>query len=474
MLKKLIAWFGRNEALVLLVIFSLVLRLPSLFEPYWYGDEGIYLTLGQALRKGLVWYRDIHDNKPPLLYLLAAFTGTVFWFRLLLMVWFGTTVAVFYRLCQKLLPQAPAAWATLAMIILTTIFEGNVANAEIFIVLPVALGILLTFKPRPNYWLIGGLFSLGSLLKVPAAFDFMALVLWLFFWKKRPLPGIALATAGFALPLAATIIYYAYQGGVEPYVRSALLQNVGYLQSWGGSQAGLITRFIITAVGLTIFIPLAKKLKLSAAGGLVIIWFAWAMFGALLSGRPYPHYLIQPAIPLAILVTLIISHQNKLLRFAALVAVGLAGLAYYQIRFWQYPILGYYQNFIAYSLGQKTKTDYYSWFDGRVNQTYRLAEYIRSTTTPAEPIFIWGDEPYVYALSQRLPVGRYTVAYHVVDFNGYSATIAALDRQRPKIIAVMTYESRDFPELKARLATDYVQTTTIDQAKIYRRLDGPK
>jgi len=472
MLKKLIAWFGRNEVLVLLVTFSLILRLPSLFEPYWYGDEGIYLTLGQALRKGLVWYRDIHDNKPPLLYLLAAFTGTVFWFRLLLMVWFGTAVAVFYRLCQKLLPQAPAAWATLAMIILTTIFEGNVANAEIFIVLPVTLGILLTFKPRPNYWLIGGLFSLGSLFKIPAAFDFLALTLWLVVWKKAGLKSLVQAGLGFAAPITLTIVYYAYRGGLEPYVRSALLQNVGYLQSWGGSQTGLITRFIITTIGLTIFIPLAKKLKLSAAGGLAIIWFAWAMFGALLSARPYPHYLIQPAIPLVILVTLVIFYQNKLLRFTALVAVGLAGLAYYQIRFWQYPILGYYQNFIAYSLRQKTKTEYYSWFDCRVNQTYRLAKYIRSTTTAAEPIFIWGDEPYVYALSQRLPVGRYTVAYHVVDFNGYSATIATLDRQRPKIIAVMTYESRDFPELKTRLATDYVQTATIDQAKIYRRLDG--
>lgn len=470
----MITWIKRHEALTLLIILAVVLRLPSLFEPYWYGDEGIYLTLGQALKRGLVWYRDIHDNKPPLLYLLAAFTGTVFWFRLLLAVWFGVAVAVFYRLMQQFLPKTPNAWslATIFMIILTTIFEGNIANAEIFIVLPVTLGILLTFKPRPNYWLIGGLFSLGSLFKVPAAFDFMALILWLFFWKKRPLPAIALATAGFTLPIAATIIYYAWQGGLEPYVRSALLQNVGYLQSWGGSQAGLIIRFIITIVSLVIFIPLAKKFKLSASSALVIIWFAWAMFGALLSERPYPHYLIQPAVPLAILLTLVIFYQNKLLRFTTLAVAGLAGLAYYQVRFWQYPVLGYYQNFIAYSLGQKTQTDYYSWFDSRVNQTYRLAKYIRSTTAEADPIFIWGDEPYVYALSQRLPVGRYTVAYHIVDFNGYSATITALDRRRPKIIAVMTYESRDFPELKARLATDYVQAATIDQAKIYRRLDG--
>src|SRR3989339_384955 len=164
-------WIKRHEALILILLLAIILRLPSLFEPYWYGDEGIYLTLGLAFKKGLVWYRDIHDNKPPLLYLLASFTGTVFWFRLLLTFWFGAAVAAFYRLTQKLLPETPGAWslATLLLIVLTTIFEGNIANAEIFIVLPVTLGILLTFKPRPNYWLIGGLFSLGFLFKVPAA-----------------------------------------------------------------------------------------------------------------------------------------------------------------------------------------------------------------------------------------------------------------------------------------------------------------
>ncbi len=474
MAKKILAWVSRNEALVLLIILSLVLRLPSLFEPYWYGDEGIYLTLGQALKKGLVWYRDIHDNKPPLLYLLAALTGTVFWFRLLLAVWFGAAVAAFYRLMRQLLPKTPKAWspAALLMIVLTTIFEGNVANAEIFIVLPVTLGMLLVFRPKPNWWLIGGLFSLGFLFKVPAAFDFLALMLWLVIWQKSKLKSLLPLSLGFALPVVLTIIYYAYRGGLEPYVRSALLQNIGYLHSWGGNQTGLIIRFAAAAIGSIIFYFVSRQRRLAPTASLIILWFIWAMFGALLSERPYPHYLIQPAIPLAILLTFLIFYKRKLLKLT-IVALGfLAGIAYFQIRFWQYPILSYYQNFIAYALGQKSGEEYRAWFDWRVNQTYALAAYIRQTTKSDDPIFIWGDEPYVYALSRRLPVGRFTVAYHVVDFDGFSATIDAWDKHRPKLVAVMTYEPRDFPELKARLATDYVLAATIDQAKIYRRLDG--
>src|SRR3989339_218386 len=87
--------------LISLVIF--LLRLPGLFEPHRYADEEIYLTLGLGLRKGLVFYRDIHDNKPPLLYLVAAVAGNVFYFRLILMVWFATATAVFFKLMQVIL-----------------------------------------------------------------------------------------------------------------------------------------------------------------------------------------------------------------------------------------------------------------------------------------------------------------------------------------------------------------------------------
>lgn len=453
----------KNEALIILVIVAVALRLPSLWEPYWYGDEGIYLALGQAFRQGLVWYRDIHDNKPPLLYLLAAVAGSVFWFRLLLLVWFGAAVAVFYKFCQKLLPKNSFAWAlaTLLLIILTTVFEGNIANSEIFIVLPVTLAMLLTVRPRPDFWLIGLLFSAGFLLKVPAVFDFLALLLWLAFRKKIKLISLIKLVLGFSLPIAVTIIYYGLVGGLTPYVRSALLQNVGYLSSWGGTSSGLLLHFGVAAL-----------LSLLTFRNLTLIWFVWAMFGALLSGRPYPHYLIQPAVPLAILLTLFIFKQEKLLKLSILFLVLLAGAAYWQIRFWQYPVLGYYQNFTAYLSGQKSLEAYRDWFDPRVNQTYRLAAYIRQTTLPDAPLFIWGDEPYVYALSQRLPVGRYTVAYHVIDFNGYNEVISSWDQRPPKLVVVMSYESRPFPAMTERLDTDYVLAAVIDQAQVYRRLNG--
>jgi hypothetical protein len=87
-------------------------------------------------------------------------------------------------------------------------------------------------------------------------------------------------------------------------------------------------------------------------------------------------------------------------------------------------------------------------------------------------VFIWGDEPNVYALAERLPIGRYTVAYHVVDFNGYEETIEAWDKNPPKVVIVMMDEKREFPEMENRLAVEYMLAKQIDKAMVYRRVNG--
>jgi len=449
MLKKLWNWIEKNEGLILILLLVVVLRIPSLYEPNWYGDEGIYLALGQGLRKGLVFYRDIHDNKPPMLYLLAAIAGNVFYFRLMLMVWFGAATVMFFRLMQKLMPKSKKAWyvSSLLMIVLTTLNEGNIANAEIFIVLPVVWAMLLTLlsAKSKNFkkWLgIGLLFSVGFLLKVPAGFDMAAVLVWLvLFEKKKKLVEMVkglrdkrlwMLVLGFLLPIGLSLIYYAIVGGFEPYLRSALLQNIGYLSSWGTGEhtgglgaSGLMMRAGVMGLLILGLLPVAKKFKFSKGENLVIVWFLFSLFGALLSERPYPHYLIQPIVPGVILLGFLMFSKKKVLRMV----VGGLGLitllAVLKIRFWHYPIVPYYRNFIEYSIGKKTKEEYRAYFDSRVNQTYKLAEYLQTTTQPDDRVFIWGNEPYVYAIAERMPIGRYTVSYHIKDFNGYEETINA-------------------------------------------------
>src|SRR3972149_4437496 len=350
-MRRLIDWLVVNEGLILILALVFILRIPAWYEPDGYGDEGIYLTLGEGLRRGLVWYRDLHDNKPPLLYLLAAISGNVFYFRILLTLAFGAAVAVFFKLMKLLLPKSEKSWylSTLSLIILTTVFEGNIANAEIFMVLPTLMGMWLILSGK-KLVKAGFYFSLAALLKVPAGFDWLAA----FLFK----PSLKLLL-GFSVPILLTLVYYAVVGGFTPYLRSALLQNVGYLSSWGGSNQGLMWRGVGLAAGLTILWFLTKRWRLESKFKLITFWFLLALFGSLLSARPYPHYLIQPAVPAAILLGYFMAKKQLKLRaiIASLFLVSAA--AYIQIGFWHYPILKYYQNFLSYAFGQKDQLNYW-------------------------------------------------------------------------------------------------------------------
>ena len=67
----------------LVVILTVFLRIPSLFEGWWYGDENIYGAVGQGIVNGKMLYVDVWDNKPPLIYLIyglnSLFFGTSLW-----------------------------------------------------------------------------------------------------------------------------------------------------------------------------------------------------------------------------------------------------------------------------------------------------------------------------------------------------------------------------------------------------------
>ena len=56
----------RELAALLAISFSFfLLRFPSLFEPNWYGDEGIYQAIGIAMREGRMLYSEIWGRDFP-------------------------------------------------------------------------------------------------------------------------------------------------------------------------------------------------------------------------------------------------------------------------------------------------------------------------------------------------------------------------------------------------------------------------
>jgi len=80
---------------------------------------------------------------------------------------------------------------------------------------------------------------------------------------------------------------------------------------------------------------------------------------------------------------------------------------------------------------------------------------IKEHTLPTEPVFIWGDGACTYAIADRLPAGRYTVNYHIFDFNGFEETLNSIGDKKPKIIIKLNGEKTIWPELNQLLFRNY-------------------
>ena len=262
--------------LLITLIGILILRIPSFFEPYSYGDEMIYLTLGQGIRQGIPLYSGVHDNKPPLLYLIAAIAGNLFWFKAILAFWMLGTTVLFSKLAE-IFTKGKKNLIIISTVIFATfttlpLLEGNIVNAELFMIAPImgAVIILLT-KPKSlkNLILAGMLFSLASLFKMPAAFDFPVII---FFWFlfQTPKKGkwaiffkeIVLLTIGFIIPILVSFGWFYFQGAGRDYLIAAYLQNVGYLSSFRPDdvQKGFLDRNL----------PLLIRASLVGIGGLIL------------------------------------------------------------------------------------------------------------------------------------------------------------------------------------------------------------
>jgi len=480
--------------LFVLLLVVLILRIPSFFEPYSYGDEMIYLALGEAIRQGIPLYSGIHDNKPPLLYIVAAVAGNLFWFKAILTVWVILTIYIFWKFLDYLFPKNTKAQVvgTFIFSILTTIplLEGNIVNAELFMIGPTifAFYLLLSKKLTPrNLFTSGFLFSISTLFKVPAAFDLPTIIfVWIAGLKvvnlkhiKAIAKNIFYLAVGFSAPIIVTLAWFYTQGSFNEYLVAAFMQNVGYLSSWRPSDiqepflvknAPLIMRSLIVLAGLTLLFW--KRGKLSKKFLFASSWMLLSLFAVTLSERPYPHYLIQSIAPLSILSAMFFT-QKTLEQVLVIIPLALFFLVPKYYNFWHYKTLPYFEKFVKFAIGKQTYDQYLQTFGSNVERNYKISEYIVSVTKESEKIFVWGsDSSAIYAITKRFPPGKYIADYHIKDFSSDNQTVLTLRSDPPSFIVILPSS----PEIKGMqnfLTTNYGLTEKIDGAEIWKLL-GPK
>ncbi len=481
-----------NWLFVLLAII-LVLRIPSFFEPYSYGDELIYLTLGEGIRQGIPLYSGVHDNKPPLLYITAAIAGNLFWFKAILTFWSLITVYVFWKISEILLPNKKRAqiFATSLFAVLTTIplLEGNIVNAELFMIGPVILGFYLLLSQKittKNLIISGFLFSFASLYKIPAAFDIPAIIFyWIIIQKKldkntiiKLLKRTVILGIAFLVPIALTFIWYYFRGAFKEYLIAAYLQNFGYLSSWRpddvqkpflDKNGPLLLRALIVALsGIILF---WKRKVVSKQFVFTSFWLFLTLFAVTLSERPYPHYLIQSVAPISILFAILFT-STRIEQVYSIIPLFFVFLVPYYYHFWHYETIGYYQRFVRLATQQITTEEYLGTFGGGVQRNYKIASYISTLTKPNEKIFVWGDGVPIYALSRRLPPIKYVADYHIKDFSTEDEIVDGLIKNMPSFVVVLPNNTLP-TKIGYFVYTNYVQIDEIEGGQIWQLL-GPK
>lgn len=458
--------------LVVVAVLSLLWRLPSLFDPPWVNDEGTYFAIAQAMAHGYRLYAGVWENKPPLLYLVYAavyhlFGPSLLAMRLLAAILTVGLVLLTYRLAILWVDRCQAAAAAFLTGLLCGVpfLEGTTANAEIFLAFFAAAG--MAFGLRHHALPAGLCLGLAALFKVVAGFDALALALWLLAYRRREFPAYL---AGAVLPLALTLLLAAHFHLLAAMLRDAFLYDLGYVGRGNGTPWLLAVK-VLALLAITVWLWRRP---------FPYLWLVYALAGALVSGRVFGHYFLEVVVPLVLSLALATrAHRRPLRRsLVGLAAAFVLGAAVSAAAGWVLAATGhdsifvrrlqYYANFVRYATGSESYAAYRSQVDRHVTRNIEVARQL--TRLPPGHLLVWGNVPWVYVLSGRLPATAYTSALRVPAVPGETATLrASLAAGVPEEVVVIEPPLPPLGSARRSLRRRYRAAARIGNALIYTR-----
>jgi len=489
------------------------LRLPSLADPKYYLDEGVYSSVAYELGQGGTLYKTAWDLKPPGIFYVYLFFQKVFGphaflaqrvFSTLL-----TALAVFgaFELAIILGLQELSSCVALltALCIGLPFFETQVFNTEnIFGVTSLFAFIYgLKFKEHLREpFLAGLLFGVGQWFKIHPIFDLAAFGIFALYKfrsdKKFWLPFMA----GLATPLMGLLFCLLANGIVADFIETNLSYNLFYVEELPQITifGNLLVRTLLLVVATAVLVFLKLKNKISENTLLLSLWLIFVFYGALLSARAYGHYFIPTLIPAALLVSFLTSNQNRIFRqaiayrnirislrvlllalspFAAFIALQttIRTKSLYQKIFSDQ--IHFYEVRLDYLLGKTGQRDFEKNFTPKPWRLRELKNYLDENVGANEQIFLWGNSPWASYVLQRRPAQRFLMWFHVLGIKEREEEVYQDLLSKPPEVIVVEDEwpegesdqiSRPpFPKLQQLIDTNYKFQTKIAGYNVYRR-----
>lgn len=469
----------------------ILLRVPSLFEPHWYGDEGIFAAVARALESGKKLYVDVFDNRTPGIYYLYALMPAA---HRLLAVRIASLIAGLITLggvealarLWSLQRVRGRIFLVLLLLLGTPLFEANIAHNEHFFLPLTVWGVYMAVsRPQRVLW-SGFLFGLAFLIKFHPIFT--ASVMGVYLFLHQPSEGvwsivadhrryrvIGIYLVGFCIPLVIVGIYFYSIGSLQQAITYSLLNNTAYVDEFRRYAIPLELKTLV-ALGLIVGSAcLYQGKKITETEFLLGIYLVGDLYAAIFSGRQYEHYLLQIAPAVALCIGWIVQSWRSRRERAIYGALGwgiclYAGLlAFYRgaaspLRL---PVVAYYRSFISYASGRGTDPPMLFQFGHETEHMEVISQTPKRYGTT--DIFYFADLPWAYDMSGVTPPTFFVAAYHLsLVPQGPPRLVTELTRRHTQLIVVD--KVRQVPvELDTLLIRSYQLVGEDDYFRYYRR-----
>jgi len=415
-----------------LIIAPVLLRWPGLEKKIWNVDEAVTFTMGQQILAGDIPYRDAVDQRNPLApYLQAAvFAVTGDWNahaqHLVLALMIGLTAVLLWQTARRLGHEAAgvagALWITLLCLVLPSVRDTMPAHTAwylIFFSCAGFWGLAQAWSTGQLRWAAscGAAFGLSVLAKQPGILDFgVVLVLglmaaWAYPDRRKFLSRHApVFLAGFAAPVLVTLGYFAAQGAwadlvyyTWTYNNTLYVPEIPLLERWRTIRVPFVIAWeyhpavvVVGALaGLILLGRVSQRLRrqprnFDLLGWMILGWCASGLVSTTLSGRGFTHYSIQliPGLSLACgWLTAEFWTSGQAWSGASRIR---------RVLLWSGTALVI--GWLLFPLPRRIRS-----FDLPEPSSDAIAELVRRHTSPHDRIFVWGYNPEIYVLSQRLP-----------------------------------------------------------------------
>ncbi len=500
----------KGKFVAVIIAALLISRLPTLFHPFIDVDEALFAIFAKIWQHGGIPY--IHAVETKALgvycfYTLASWLSgslpeiNMVAVHLLTIVWMGLTAWVVGRIASRVANERVGLWAALLFVIFSACFVPKIVAASMttLLLLPMCIAMDLILRDddaRTSLmsFAAGLMVAAATLIKYQAGI--MIFVILGYLWSCRTSWRTALRHSVFfiigGLPLPAIMLGYLHHlGALQDFWYWNFGGSMHYIASGAGTidLAAKLKSHVLPYLACTFPIWILTGMQLrqwwrqgrSGRKPLetgVWIWFFLCIIPVCLGKRFYGHYFLILMPQLCILSAMQFVSKRRRWVVPATAILFIATL-----------IPRYYPRPIYDRMHEEIISDY---------QLY--GDYLKSHTQSEDRILVWGFSPAIYWYADRLPATRFLWSDVLVgrapglqgsieatmDFSKlerpelWEMFYADLNAHTPAYIIDMAptgmhnytrFPMSRYPRLMDYLASNYIQESDLNGAKVYRRAD---